>query len=135
MRLVVIISALLLAGCGTTMQAAYGSLATAERLAVDCAAGFPDFDREHQRRIIELADSKEKGADALAAWREKRENIVKAIEGTHASVKLARDAIHDIEQGVREKHELQKWIAPALRAAMNLREVLRAMGVKIPGVL
>ncbi len=127
---------LLWAGCGTGMKTAYGSLSSAEALVVAVSRELPAYSEAHQRRLVEAAGNDEEAArSAVKAWRERREHIVKAIEGGHASVQLARDAIHDIEKGVREKHEIQDWIAPALRAVLNLRNVLKAVGVHIPGII
>lgn len=126
---------LLTSGCATGMKAAYGSLASAEALVVGVSRELPAYSEAHQRGLVEAARTAEEARIAVAEWRAKRETIVKAIEGGHASVQLARDAIHDIEKGIREKSQLADWIAPALRAVLNLRNVLKAVGVVIPGVL
>ncbi len=128
---VIILSALSLAGCGTSLKAAYGSLVSVERLVNTAAIELPGFDEKRQLSIAAAAPTLEAGKAQLDAWRKKREEITKAIEGANASVRLARDGIHDVEAGLAKPKTLDTWIGPALRAATNLITLLHAVGINL----
>ena len=114
-------------GLGTT----YALLSAAEQVDKAAAAQLPDYDRQVRAGIVLTSKSTEDGAARLHDWDGKVEKLVKAVEGVHASVVLARDGVVDVSKGLRAKTELTGWIDPVLRAAMNLKNLLSSVGLRL----
>ena len=131
--LIICIGAALVSGCNTGLKASYASLAAAESIAGASAEAFVRFNAEQESKVVAEAKTREEGNKAFAEWRSKADHIVQAIEGVHASVKLARDGIKDVAAGIRSPSDLSGWIAAALNAAMNLKRLLTGLGIKMPG--
>lgn len=122
-----------MSGCATGLKASYASLAAAETIAGASAEAFVRFNAEQEAKVVAEAKTKDEGNKAFAVWRSKADHIAQAIEGVHASVKLARDGIKDVAAGIRHPSELGGWITAALNAAFNLKNLLTGLGVKLPG--
>ncbi len=125
--------ALLLSGC-ITVKSAYVTLTAAETVDVQARAQFAALDKAHRADIVAKAKTEADGVAKLAAWDVTADALTKTIEGTHASVKLARDGIEGVKAGLKSKAELSSWIAPVLQAAINIKNLLAAAGVplKVP---
>lgn len=115
-------------GCPAGLAVTYTSLTIVEKRVASAAERFPAYSEAKQLAMLEAAATRPEYSAAVTAWREKRETAVRAIEGTHASVKLARDGIADVRAGLRKASELSTWIAPTIRAAQNLFPLLAALG-------
>ncbi len=125
--------AFLLSGC-ITVKSAYVTLTAAETVDVQARAQFAALDRNHRLEIVAKAKSEADGIAKLAAWDVTADALTKTIEGTHASVKLARDGIEGVKSGLKSKAELSSWIGPILTAAINIKNLLGAAGIplKVP---
>jgi hypothetical protein len=127
LRVLLPLALLTLAGCGTAYQASYATLATLERQVITAAEELPRADAAKQDAIVNAAKSHEEGAAALKAWRAKRADGEKAITGTHASIRLARDGVLDLEKGAA-KGDPRQLVIMATRAVGNLAALLDAVG-------
>jgi hypothetical protein len=116
-----------LSGCGTAYQASYATLATLERQVVAAAEELPRQDAYKQAAIVAAAKSLPEGEAALKAWRAKRGDGEKAIAGTHASIRLARDGVIGLEKG-GDKGDPKALVNMAMRAVGNLAALLDAVG-------
>ncbi len=132
-----VLIALALCGCSAsaTYSTTYAMLATAERVDGIAVAQFPTLDRNKRLAIVSAATSKADGEKQLAAWDVTSDKLTKAIQGTDAAVKLARDAVAEIAAGKRDKAELAGWIASAVRLGIDLKGLLAASGINIGGAL
>lgn len=122
-----------LSACGG-LTPYYATLSAVEKVVSSSADHFKDFDAAKRAQIVHDAKSEQEGLKALATWDITAEKLVKAIEGTDASVRLVRGALEDITKGIRNKSELSAWIGPVLDTAKNLEALLRSVGYVIPGV-
>ncbi len=127
LRVLVPLAMLSLAGCGTAYQASYATLATLERQVITAAEELPSADAAKQDAIVNAAKSLAEGQAALKAWRAKRADGEKAIAGTHASIRLARDGVLDLERGAA-KGDTRALVIMATRAVGNLAALLDAVG-------
>lgn len=116
-----------LSACGG-LAPYYATLSGVEKLISASADHFKDFDKAKRTQIVHDAKTETEGLKALADWDLTAEKLAKAIEGTDASVRLARDALADIAKGVRSKSDLGAWIGPILKTAENLRVLLASVG-------
>ena len=123
------LASLALTACG--LKTTYALLSAAEQVDKAAAAQLPDFDRQTRAGIVLTAKSTEDGTARLHDWDGKVEKLVKAVEGVHASVILARDGANDVSKGIRAKAELSGWIDPVLRAAVNLKNLLASVGLRL----
>lgn len=121
-------------GCAGGYAGAYAGLATAETINGAAAKQFPELDRAKRASIVNAAKSAAEGKAALDAWDVTAEQLVKAIEGTHASAALARQALVEIKAGTRDKRELAGWIATAIKLGIELKDILAAAGVPMKAV-
>lgn len=131
-RVLSVICLFLLAGlasaCAEGVAGSYNLLTAVERRVNRAAERFPAYSEAKQQALLDASATRPEYNAAAGAWREKRELGVRAIEGTHATVKLARGGIADVRAGLRNAKELSTWIGPALRAAQNLFPLLEALG-------
>lgn len=125
---------LLSGGCVSAYAVTAGSLTAAEKTVQAASEQFPVFDAMQRKKIVMSAASREGGAHALAEWDETAEKIAKAVEGAHASVRLAADGLKGVRDGLRKPGELSSWIGPALRVGVDLVRLLEAVGLKLKGL-
>lgn len=124
--------ALLFSACHVNLYATtYATLTLAEKVDRAALDQFPALDKYKRAQIVQAAKSEEEGKAALAEWDIKVEKIVKAINGTDAAVKLARDAMVDIKAGKRSEAELSTWIASAVNLGVDLKNLLESAGVPL----
>lgn len=121
--------AALFAGCGLTPY--YKALDVAEKINIVAAQKFPDFDKAKRSQLVQAAHDKADGEQQLASWDVTADKLIKASEGIHASVILAKDGLKDVKAGVRKWSELTAWIGPVLRGATNLVALFAAVGLKL----
>lgn len=131
---VLLLVAALLGGCASAYTITAGSLVAAEKVTQAASEQFPAFDDMQRKKIVMTAVSRESGAHALAAWDETAEKVATAIEGAHASVRLAADGLKGVREGLRKPGELSSWIGPALRVGVDLVRLLEAVGLKLKGL-
>lgn len=124
----------LLGGCTTAYSITAGTLTAAERTVQAASEQFPAFDDMQRKKVIMTATSREGGAHALAQWDETADRVAMAIEGAHASVRLAADGLKGVRDGLRKPGELSSWIGPALRVGVDLVRLLEAVGLKLKGL-
>lgn len=124
----------LFAGCTSAYTITAGTLTAAERTVQAAAEQFPAFDGKKRHDIVMEAKSREEAAKALVEWDVTSNRIATAIEGAHASVRLAADGLKGIREGTRKPGDLQAWIGPALRVGLDLMRLLEAVGLKLRGV-
>ena len=124
---------LVLSACGG-LKPYYVALDVAERSVVSAANVFPSFDQAKRTQIVKDAKDKEGGQKALDDWERTSIRVFAAISGTDSAVKLAKDGLVDVANGVRSKADLTGWIGPVLNAARNLAGLLRSVGVNVPEV-
>lgn len=126
-----LLAALLLGGCTTAYTATAASLTAAERVVQAATEQFPDFDAMQRKKIVMQATSREGAAKGLAEWDVTANRIALAIEGSHASVRLAADGLKGVRDGLRKPGDLNSWIGPALRVGLDLVRLLEAVGLKL----
>jgi hypothetical protein len=131
MRAYLLLPLVFLLGCGSALKNTYASLATAERLVVAAAEELPRFDEARQAKIIKDAKTGDEARAKLKEWRDTREKVVKGIEGAHASIQLARDAMDGISRGVGNPKDLGTWAGVAIRVYQDLMALLRVVGVEL----
>lgn len=126
-----------LGGC-TLSQAVAGSykgLTVAEGIVGAATVQFPTLTKAHELAIVAAStNDPDRGRAKIDAWRVTSDRIIKAIEGTDNSIKLARDAIAEIRKGVRDRNQLGGWIATAIRLGIDLKDLLSAAGVPLGGL-
>jgi hypothetical protein len=122
---------LALSACGG-LSPYYASLSGVESVVSVSSAHFVEFDKARRAQIVHDAKTEAEGLATLAAWDKTAAKLASAIEGTDASVRLARDALNDISKGVRGKQELSAWIGPILNTARNLEALLASVGFVLP---
>lgn len=127
-------SVLLFGGCKTAYTATAASLTAAERVVHAAVEQFPPFDMSKRLSIVDQAKSKEEADAAMAAWDETSQQIVMAIVGAHASVRLGADGLKGVRDGLRNPKDLNTWIGPALRVGLDLVQLLGAVGLDLKGV-
>lgn len=118
--------------CGATATGiTAGALVGAETITDTASTQFPPYDKKHRAVLLERALTRSQALLEKAAWDELAEKIWKIIEGTHESVKLAASALSDVHKGLRNKGEITKWIEPAIKNGLQLKELLESFGVKL----
>ncbi len=127
--------ALLSVGCaGSKYAAGYEGIAKVVKINGSFAGQFKAIDEGKRASLVRVAHSLEEGKKLLAGWDVTSERLVMAVEGTHASAQLTRDKIEEIRKGIRDKHELPKWVAFAVRLGLDLKALLEASGVHLEGL-
>jgi len=123
-----------LSGCVSAYTTTAASLIVAERTVHAAAEQLKPFDAAKRKAIVEQASSYDAGKAALAEWDVTAERVAQAVEGAHATVKLAADGLKGVRDGLRNPRDLNSWIAPAIRVGVDLLALLNAVGLKLHGV-
>ena len=131
---ILLLAVVSLSACAQGYAASYAGLTAAERINEAAADQFPALDKEKRAGIVRIAKSEAEGKELLAAWDLTAERLVKAVEGTHASVQLARDALAEIKSGLRDKRQLGGWVSTAIQLGIELKDILAASGVPLRGL-
>ncbi len=127
----VLLLLVILPGCVSAYAVTAASLVTAERTVQAAAEQFQPFDKAKRASIVQQATSLDTGKAALAQWDVTAERVAKAVEGAHASVKLAADGLTGVRDGLRDPSQLGAWIGPAIRVGLDLVSLLNAVGLKL----
>lgn len=114
--------------CGSEIQTAAGILTGASVITDAASVQHDPFNKAKREKLVAEAKTREQAEADKAAWDATDEKIMKVIEGAHGSVKLGAVGLREVQQGLRAKGDLSKWIIPALRTGIQLKELLAGFG-------
>lgn len=126
----IVFIALLALGCGSRAQFVKRSSTTLSIALVATNAGrsaFVDWDKSHQKSIVEAAKSVEEATTKLKSYRTNRRVVIRAFTVAYSSIAVAAALIPLVEKGVRKELELVAVITAAVQAAAAVKAALDAL--------
>lgn len=125
----------LLAGCDKFYIASAASITTADKAVQVAADQLPTAEAAKLAQITATAATRDDAVNGAALLRKKGDVAETSIISSHKSLKFAADALMDVRRGLASKGEVSKWIAAAVRAYRDLRELLHDFDIDLPGVI
>ena len=119
----------LLVGCGSRAQFVKRSNATlSTALAATNAArsAFVDWDRSHQKSIVDSAKSAAEATAKLSSYRAKRRAVIRSFTVAYSSIAVAAALLPLVEKGTRKELELVAVITAAVQAVAAVKAAMDA---------
>lgn len=126
----------LAAGCGHTfVDSATIAVESAENVESAATDSLLKYDQAHQDAIVAQAKTKAAGAAALAAYRQKREQLEQTLVKTAAVISTARALLPLVSDGLKPPSDLQQILGDLVQAGLELKSALQTFGLTLPGGL
>jgi hypothetical protein len=116
--------AVLSAGCAPGLDGARQALSTAERVQTDTIHALETYDAERQENIVKAATTVEDGKRQLLAYRAKRDAVVNIINDAAAVTAVGETLIPLVQSGVKKQTDLDVWLAELLKVGLSLRQAI-----------
>ncbi len=136
MKAVALACVALLLGCAPTVSAVRQSATSAEKviLAADSALEEADAKRLTEDKARFEAGDKEGAKADYQAWLKIYDQLKKAIDDAHLSIKAVTDVLPLAELGLNKSPDTAAWLGQIMKTVTNVVELLSAFGLSIGGV-
>ena len=128
----VLVVACVATGCGGgIVNRAEKSIRYAYAATTAARDGFVEWDRLHQADLVAGAANRESGEAALAAYRSRRQPVLRAFTAAYTTLAAAAAIVPLVAKGMRPERDLVSLLADAAAAVVEVRtavDSLKALG-------
>lgn len=121
--------AILLCSCGAKtsyLKNANKTLSITYDVTKTADSAFSEWSTQHQASIVAESASREEAEKALAAFRAKRQPVIKAFAVAYTAIGSVAAALPLVERGVKKDLDLVPLLFDALKAANDVKAAIEA---------
>jgi len=129
-RLSLVVLFTLVTACGgqtSYIQKAQKSLTVTHQAVQIAEKAFDSWDGTHQQELVAKASSPEEATASLAAYRDKRQPVIKAFVIAYTSIASVSAIIPLVDKGLKPETDLMALLGEAFMASIQVKKAVDAI--------